>query len=251
MSPFSRNVVSSSWALASYALSHQSQRPCGVVDEFGGAPHALVVEFGESHIASHRLHVPVLIFHHSHLCVPGEVEHHGSRPSASCYVERAAHRPCYVVGVPYLVAPFRNGLAGTHQVHLLEGIGAKDGGAHLSGNDHDGCGVHHCVGNACQRVGGTRSAGNNAHAHLATHAGIALGGVCGGLFMAHQDMVKRFLFTAGVVVEGVIHRHDASAGIAENGFHALGLQRSHERLGACYLFLHSLNIILFGRQSYE
>ena len=118
----------------------------------------------------------------------------------------------------------------------MKGIGSQGAHAHLSGNHHDGGRVHHGIGHACEGIGYARSAGYQANAHLATHAGIALGSMCGGLFVAHQYMVKGFLFASCIIVKGIKNGHDGSARIAKDGGYPFGLERSHQRFGSCYLF---------------
>ena len=223
-----------------HALPHQRQRPLRLVDQVGSLLHMVHLQLGVRHIGAHEIHFLRRERHHLRLRILREVQHHRARSSAARDVERTAHGPCDVLGMTYLIAPFRDRLRHAHEVHLLERICAKGCNGHLPRDDHDGCGVDHRVGHARERVRGTRAAGDDGHAHLAADACKALGGMCGTLFVAHEDMVKRLLLASRVVIEGIIDRHDTAARVAEDGLHPLPLQRQHQRLAACNFLFHAL-----------
>ena len=170
----------------------------------------------------------------AHLGVLGKIEHHGTGAAASGYIECTAHGPCHIFGRTYLVSPFTNGLCDVHHVALLKGICAQHLRRHLSGDDNDGGAVHHGVSNARDGVGGSGTARDEAYAHTSAGTGIPLGSMCRSLFVAHQHMVQ----TVAVVVEGIIHGHDSSSGITEEGFHTFVHKRLHQDLGTgeCWLF---------------
>ena len=143
-----------------------------------------------------------------------------------------------------LIAPLGYRLRHAHEVYLLEGIGAQCRYGHLSGNHHDGCRVHHGIGNSCQRVGHSRATGNECHPHFATHSGITFGSMGSTLLMSHQHMVEAFLLSSRIVEERIIHGHDGSARVSEDGLHPLSLQRPHQRLRSCYsIFQHRHSIV--------
>ncbi len=221
-----------------HALPHQRQRPLGLVDQVGSLLHMVHLQLGIRHIGAHEIHFLRHERHHLRLGVLREVQHHGAGSAAARDVERTAHSPRDVLGMANLIAPLRDRLRHTHEIDLLEGICAKGCDGHLPRDDHDRRGVYHRVGNTRERIRGTRAAGDDGHAHLAADACEALGGVCGALFVAHEDMVKRLLLAPRVVIEGIIDGHDAAAGITEDGFHPLPLQRQHQRLAACNFFIH-------------
>ena len=139
-----------------------------------------------------------------------------------------------------LIGPLGDGLRQAYEVHLLKRIGAQGRDGHLTSNDNDGGGVEHGVGDTRQRVSHTRTAGDQGNTYLARDACIALGSVGGTLFVAHQYVVETFLLTSCIVEKRIVNGHDAAARVTKDGFHALGLQRPHQRLRSCNLISHLL-----------
>ena len=214
-------------------LPHQCQRFLGMVDQFGSLAHSLSVELRIRHIGTDEVHLHRLPVDLLDLCILGEVEHHRTRTARAGDVERTAHSPRYILGMTDLIRPLRDRLCHTHEIDLLEGIGTEGTDRHLTSNDDNGRRVKHGISNTCQRIGDTRATGDKGDTHLARHAGIALSGMGSSLFVAHQDMVETFLFSARVVEERVIDGHDRPSGVAEDGLHALCLQGAHQRLRSC------------------
>ena len=105
-------------------------------------------------------------------------------------------------------------------VGLLEGVVADQVRGHLSGEGDDGDRVHEGVLERRHQVGRRGPRGDQAHAHLAGGARVALGRVPGGRFMAYQDVAETL-----EVVQGVVDRQYRPPGQAEHGVHAFTLQR--------------------------
>ena len=113
--------------------------------------------------------------------------------------------------------------------------GSSSGGASTSGQGYNGgSGIAKYAGGG----GGGGSAGNNGTTHLTAHTGITLCGMGGRLLVTNKDMVERLLLATGIVVERIVDRHDGPTWVSEDGGHALGLQRAHQRLGSCYDIFH-------------
>ena len=220
-----------------HSVTHERERLLGGVDKSCRFLHGLLVEGGVGNIAAHEIHLGRMPFGLLHLCVLREVKHHWTRAACACNVERAAHSPCHVLGTAYLVAPFRYWLCHAHEVNLLEGVGAEHAGAHLSCYHHNRCGVHHGVGNTREGVCGAWSAGYDTHSHFVAHPCIAFRSVCGSLLVAHEYVVKSFLLSPRIVVEGVVNWHYGASGIAENGLHPFFLESSHQSLCSCYIIV--------------
>ena len=206
------------------ALACKQQRAFGGVDEGSSLLYALGVGVGHGDISALHINGGRLEVHHTHLCILGKVEYHGSGASGTCNMEGARYGPSDVLGAAHLVAPFRDRLRDTHEVYLLEGIGAKEVGRHLSGNDHDRRTVEHGIGHARYGVGGTGATRHKAHTHLARRTGIALRSVGGTLLVAHKYLLEIIL----MVIHGIKHGHDAAAGIAKYGVYALVDECLHE-----------------------
>ena len=128
----------------------------------------------------------------------------------------------------YLVAPFRDRLRHTYEVDLLEGICSQGSDRYLTGNDHYRCGVEHGICHTRQGVCCTRTTGNQCHTYITTHPCKAFCGMCGSLLVANKYMVECFFLASGIVIQGIIYRHDTAAWIAKDGFHPFGFQCQHQ-----------------------
>ena len=218
-----------------HALPHESKRLLGRVNHLCRLTHSILVEFRICHVRTHEIDLLCMEIDHLGLRVLGEVEHHRTRATAACDVERTAYRPRDVLGMAYLVTPLAYRLGNTHEVNLLKGICSQCSDGHLSGNHHNRSGVHHGIGNARESVCCTRTTGDKRHTHLAADTCIALGSVCCALLMSHKYMVEAFLLATSIVVKGIINGHDGTAGIAEDGLHPFCLQGTHQSLRARYI----------------
>ena len=112
-------------------------------------------------------------------------------------------------------------------VGFLEGVVADEVGGDLAGEADDGDAVHEGVDEAGDGVGRAGSGGDEDAADAAGAAGVAFGGVDGGLFVADEDVADAVL-----LVERVVDGEDGTAGVAEDGVDALVAQRAEEDLGA-------------------
>ncbi len=101
------------------------------------------------------------------------------------------------------------------RIHFLKGIIADQRGGHLAGDDHHRNGVHIGRGDTGDRIGDARAGSDQHRAGFAGGAGIAVGGVGGGLFVAHQHM-----FDIILDVDGIIDMQHRAAGIAKQVFDA-------------------------------
>jgi hypothetical protein len=114
-----------------------------------------------------------------------------------------------------------------HRVGFLKGVGADQAGRHLSGDDDHRDGVEQGVGDAGDRIGGTRAGGDEHHARLAGRASITLGRVGCGLFMPNKNMADLRLLE-----QRIVDRQHRAAGIAEHDLDAEVGQRLDEDIGS-------------------
>ena len=105
------------------------------------------------------------------------------------------------------------------RIHFLEGVVADQRGRHLAGEDHQRNGIHVGGGDAGHRIGDAGAGGDQHHAGLAAGAGIAIGGVNGGLLVAHQDVLDVLL-----VVEVIVNMQHGTARITKQIFNAFFLE---------------------------
>ena len=133
-----------------------------------------------------------------------------------------------------------------HDVRLLEGVGTNGLNAHLTGDNHHRHGIHVRVGDGGDHVRGTRAGGHQAHAHLASGQRIALGGMAGGLLVAHEHETE-----LRAVVDLMVDGQDRAAGDAEDVLDAEILQRTHQRLGAGHLLSIDNGLLVSGRVGFR
>ena len=170
-----------------------------MVDQFSCLTYCLRIQFRIRHIRTHKIDLTGLPVDLLDLGILGKVEHHRTGTTRTGDVERTAHCPRHILSMTDLVTPLRDRLRHTHEVDLLESIGTEGTDGHLTGNDHDRCGVEHGIGHTCQRVGDTRTTGHQGNAYLSRDTGIALGSMGGSLFMTHEDMVETFLLSSCII----------------------------------------------------
>ena len=87
----------------------------------------------------------------------------------------------------------------------------------LPGKRH---GIHKCRSDTGNCIRSARTAGGKRYANLSGGTRISVGSMCGALLMACQYVMN----IVGIIVQGIVQRHDLSAGIAENSIYALLLQ---------------------------
>ena len=83
---------------------------------------------------------------------------------------------------------------------------------HLAGDAHQRDRIHQSVGQAGDRIGGTRTRGHQHAAHLAGGTRIAFGRMHGSLLVADENVAKLVLLE-----DRIIDRQNRTAGIAEQG----------------------------------
>ncbi len=154
------------------------------------------------------------------LHILGDVDQDRAGAAGPCDMERLLEHIHQVVDIRHQVVMLGDRLRDAGHVGFLEGIAADESRRDLAGDRHDRRRVHHRVGQRRHQVGRARSAGRDAHAELATArcAGIAFGGVSGGLFVAHQHVVDL------IFRQGMVERHDRAARIAKDHVNAFAHQ---------------------------
>ena len=135
-----------------------------------------------------------------------------------------------VLRVGHQIRMLDHRVGGAYDVGLLEGIGADGVGADLAGDDHHRHGIHIRVGDRGQHIGCARAGGHDAHAHAAGGHGVSLGGVSGGLLMAHQQETE-----LRIVLDRVVDGQNRAARDAEHILDPQILQRTDQRFGAGHL----------------
>ena len=206
-----------------YTLPYQRQGFLGVIDQFCRLTDSLFIKFRIGNIAAHEVNLLRLPVDFLGLRILREVEYHRTGTACTGNIESTTDGPGHILGTTYLIAPLGDRLRHTHKVNLLESIGTQGTNRHLTGNHHQRRGIHHGISNTRQRVGHTRATGDQGHTYLTAHSGIALCGMCGSLFVAHQDMVEAFLLTSCIVEERIIDGHDGTTRVTKDGLDTLGL----------------------------
>ena len=132
------------------------------------------------------------------------------------------------------IAVLGEGLRRPGDVRLLENVPPQQIAADLSGDDHQGDGVHIGGGDARQQIGGAGAGGGDADARTSRNAGIAAGRVGRILFGTHQDVVD------GAGRQSVVKGTDGRAGIAEGYLGSFHLQTFHHGNGAGHHRYHPI-----------
>ncbi len=121
-----------------------------------------------------------------------------------------------------------------HNVGLLEAVGTNNAARNLTGDNHQGHGVHIGGSDAGNRVGCTRARGNKNHAYFAGSTGIAICHMRGALLVACEHMVNLL-----AVVECVVDFDSLATRVAKDGVYAFCLKRGNDglRTGECFAFV--------------
>ena len=208
------------------SLADHRQRPPGFVDEprrfldascVGRKGGCVAADRGDPFVAEGRRRA---------LGVLGDVDYDGARAPRTGDVEGFGDGRRNLFGVFDLAVPFRDSLRDPDEVGLLKGVGSQQCRTYLSGDEHQRRGVHQRVGQSGHGVRRTRAGGDQADAHAAAYAGIALRGVDGALLVAHEDVAQ----PVAIVVERVVDGDDRAAGIAEEGLDAFAQKRFDQGL---------------------
>ncbi|MHC2575132.1 hypothetical protein ACVMH6_007460 [Rhizobium leguminosarum] len=105
-------------------------------------------------------------------------------------------------------------------VTFLESVGADQRGRNLAGQADERDRIHQRVLQRCDGIGGARTRGHQHDADLAGGAGVTFGRMACPLLVANEDVLDILLLE-----DLVVDRQDRAAGIAEDMFDAVVLQR--------------------------
>ncbi len=122
--------------------------------------------------------------------------------------------------------PFGDGSGDAGDISLLKGVVADEMAGHLTGEHHNGNGIHIGVGDAGDGIGGTGSGGDQHHARFSSRLGIPFGHVGGALFVSYEDVTKKLH-----IIEPVIQIEHGSAGIAEYDVYVFASQTFKKNVG--------------------
>ena len=208
----------------------------GVVNQAGGAAHILQ-SFGvkrrlRAGRSGRRSALRVLKFGQLQLHVTRDINQHGAGASFLGDAESFADSTRQVVGGQHQVSALGADGGDAANVAFLEGFGAQGGPRYLSGDSNQRHAVGFGAHNAGNQVGGAGAGGCHADAGLAGDAGVAVGGVGGGLLMPHQNMTQ-----LRIGPEGIVKGEDGAAGMAEQHIHALAQQAFADDFGT-FQFYH-------------
>ena len=159
-----------------------------------------------------------------------DVDHHRAGAAGAGDVEGLLHRHRQVAHVLDQEVVLDDRARDADGVALLEGVEADRRRRHLPGDDHHRDRVHVGRGDAGHGIGDARARGDQRDADVAGGARIAVGGVHGGLLVAHQHVLDGVLLVQRVV--DVEHR---AAGVAPEVLDAFGLQAADEDFRAVRL----------------
>jgi hypothetical protein len=129
----------------------------------------------------------------------GNVDHNRPRAAAAGDVERLGDGLGNVFRAPHHETVLHDGPRNTDHVGFLKSIAADFFLGHLAGNHHQGDRIHVGGRDAGDRIGGAGARGHEHRAHLPGRPGIAVCGVGGALFVAHQDVFYIVLPEQGIV----------------------------------------------------
>ncbi len=118
----------------------------------------------------------------------GQVHEHRAGPPRTGQIEGLADDLGQLLDVLHHIVVLGAGTGDARDVHLLKGVVADEPGGDLPREDHEGDGIAIGRGDAGHGVGRAGPRRGHADAHLARGAGVAVGGVDGGLFVPYQNM---------------------------------------------------------------
>ena len=117
------------------------------------------------------------------LYVFGNVDQHGAGPPTARQPECFMHDLRQVFDALHQEIVLGDGLGNAKDVGFLKGVASDEGPRYLAGDGDDGRGVHERGCQSCDQVGCAWAAGGDAYADFACSAGVAIGGMGGGLFV--------------------------------------------------------------------
>src|SRR5579864_2463608 len=205
------------------AVSGKNQGTLGGVEKLDGALELglVVVQALALGRKLRRGRVPVEIAG-GLLRVLGDVDENGARAAGTGDDERLANgaRDIFGAGDHHIV--FGDGHGDAGNVDFLEGVGAEQLAADLSGDADDWRRVEHGGGDAGDHVGSAGAGSGHGDSYAAAGTRVAVGHVRGALFVADENVVQLGL------AERVIDRKNRAAGVTEDVLHAEACQRFAE-----------------------
>ena len=183
-----------------YTMTNERQWTLCLVYQLGSSCHMVVMYLWIRVVAANRRYLCRLPIACTNLSTLREINNHWTRTACTCYVEGTAYSPSHVLRTAYLIAPLADRLSQTHEVDLLESIGAESAYAHLSGNDNDWGRIDHGICHTRKRVGNTRAACNQAHSYLAANTRETFGGMGSRLFVTYENVVESLVLASCIIV---------------------------------------------------
>ena len=122
-----------------------------------------------------------------------------------------------------------NGHRNARDIDLLKAVSPDEAGADVACDRHHGDAVHICRGDARDKVCRTRATRCQNHTCFSCGAGVAVGRVCGPLFVSRHYVA----YLDAVLVERIIQIQYRTAGIAKQRLDALFHQNFCKNVRAC------------------
>ena len=110
-----------------------------------------------------------------------------------------------------------DGHGDARNVHFLEAVLPDKRSGHVTGDGNHGHAVHVGCGDAGDKVGRAGAAGYQYDASAAGSTGVAIGRMCGALFVGGNDVTDTIL----VFIQSVVQIQHSAAGIAKQRINAL------------------------------
>ena len=158
--------------------------------------------------------------------VLGDVDVDRAGPAGAGDVERLGDHPGQVVGIADQVVVLGHRQGDAVDVDLLEGILADERRGHVAGDRDHRHRIEEGRPDPGDEVRGTRPRRAHAHADLAGHPGVAVGGVGTALFVANEHVAQ-----LGIVAEHVVQRQDHATRVAEEDIDTLAQERLAQYVG--------------------
>ena len=197
------------------AVAADDQGPFGFVDQPGRSLHAVPRCLADLRDGQRR-HLREFGLGQLQLHVAGNVHQHRSGPSFLGDTERFADGRRQVGCRHDHVGLFGAGGGDGTDVAFLERLRSQRRAGHLAGDGHHGHRIGLGPHDAGDQVRRSRPGGGDANADLAADPGIAVGGVGGGLLVAHQNVTQ-----LRVAPQSVVKGKNGPSGMAEQHLYPL------------------------------
>ena len=120
----------------------------------------------------------------------GNIDERWARATSGGNVKRLAYHHRQILSAHHQLVVFGDAASDTHGVALLKCVGTDCSGGHLTSDADHRNGVHICIAQWRDQVGGCRAARHHGHTWSTSDVGITLGHVTSTLFMAHEDVAN-------------------------------------------------------------